>query len=138
MCARLDALLWYYDRYPEITKQVAKVRNAGHSLFTFMKYEYVDSTNNLAERELREVVKHRAVKSLLRTMQGAEIFSILLTILMTRKDGNMLDLLKKHLGRSGSPATSGGSPSYGQLCGGPQIKWIFVLRNRWGACFLHG
>ena len=113
MCARLDALLGYYDRYPEIAKQVAKVRNAGHSLLTFMKYEYVDSTNNLAERELREVVKHRAVKSLLRTMQGAEIFSILLTILMTHKDGNILDLLKKHLGRSGPPATSDGSPGHG-------------------------
>ena len=103
MCARLDNLLGYYDRYPEIAKQVAKVRNAGHSLFTFMKYVYVDSTNNLAERELREVVKHRAVKSLLRTTQGAEIFSILLTISMTHKDGNILDLLKKTPGPERAP-----------------------------------
>ena len=113
MCARLDILLGYYDRYPEIAKQVAKVRNAGHSLFTFMKYVYVDSTNNLAERELREVVKHRAVKSLLRTTQGAEIFSILLTISMTHKDGNILDLLKKHLDRNGPPAPSDGSSGHG-------------------------
>ena len=77
--------------------------NVGHSLLTFMKYEYVDSTNNLAERELREVVKHRAVKSLLRTMEGAEIFSILLTIMMTYKDDDVLELLKKYLSRGRSP-----------------------------------
>ena len=69
MCARPDALL-RCDWYPEIAKQAANVRNVGHSLFTFMKHGYVDSTNNLAERELHEVVKHRAVKSLLSTMQG--------------------------------------------------------------------
>ena len=111
MCARLDALLKYYDRYPEIAKQVAKVRNAEHSLLTFMKYEYVGSTNNLAERELREVVKHRAVKSLLRTMEGAEIFSILLTIMMTYKDDDILELLKKYLSRGRSP--DGGPPDDG-------------------------
>lgn len=44
--------------------------------------------------------------------QKAEIFSILLTILMTRKDGNMPEILKKHLGRSGPPAPSDESPSY--------------------------
>jgi len=39
-----------------------------------MKYEYVDSTSNPAERELREVVKHRVVKSLLRTMTERRYF----------------------------------------------------------------
>ena len=116
------------------------MRNAGHSLLTFMKYEYVGSTNNLAERrhdpqlyserenpaslsvvfllrimsrELREVVKHRAVKSLLRTMEGAEIFSILLTIMMTYKDDDILELLKKYLSRGRSPDDGPPDDGYG-------------------------
>ena len=99
MCARLDAVLKYYGRYPEIKKYVGYVRNAGHRIFTFMNYDYVDSDNNLAERAMREVVKHRVMKSLLRTTGGAEIFAILLTIMMTYKNGDILELLKKYMAR---------------------------------------
>jgi len=79
------------------------VRNAEYSLFTFMKYEYVDPTNNLAGRELSGVVKHRVVKSLLRTIDGAEIFFILLAIMLTHKNSNILELLKKYLDRGMPP-----------------------------------
>ena len=99
MCARLDEALKYYDRYPEIKKYVGYVRNAGRRIFTFMNYDYVDSDNNLAERAMREVVKHRVVKSLLRTEKGAEIFAILLTIMMTHKNADVLELLKKYMAR---------------------------------------
>ena len=102
MCAGPDALLKYYGRYPQISNQVAKVRNAGYSLFTFMKYEYVDSTNNLAGRELSGVVKHRVVKSL-RTIEGAEIFFILLAIMLTHKNSDILELLKNYLDRGMPP-----------------------------------
>ena len=116
MCARLDEVLKYYDRYPEIKKYVGYVRNAGRRIFTFMNYDYVDSDNNLAERAMREVVKHRVVKSLLRTKKGAEIFAILLTIMMTHKNSDVLELLKKYLargresGREKQDETSGNGP----------------------------
>ena len=35
-------------------------------------------------------------------MEGAEIFSILLTIMMTYRDDDILELLKKYLGRGRS------------------------------------
>ena len=95
MCKRTHALIKYYKRYPEMAGIVNKVSNAMPSLFTFMNYSFVDSTNNLAERGMREVVKHRAVKSLLRTMEGAGVFAVLLTILMTNPGKDLLKLLKK-------------------------------------------
>lgn len=124
MCARLDALLRYYDRYPEIKKYVNYVRNAGHRIFTFMNYEYVDSDNNLAERAMREVVKHRAVKSLLRTVEGAATFATLLTIMMTYGDSDMLQLLKKYLarGRRAGNTPDGASGNAGAHQDGPDMR----------------
>ena len=88
-----------HRKYPELEKQVNKVANAGHRLFTFMKYSYVDSTNNLAERLLREIVKHRAIRTVFRTEGGAETFGTLMSIFMTYKyaDTELMPLLKKHL-----------------------------------------
>ena len=99
MCARLDEVVRNYSRYDGFQKQVNKVANAGHRLFTFMKYPYVDSTNNLAERCAREIVKHRAIKSTFRTDEGAAIFAILVSIFMTHKgtDTDIMSLLKKYL-----------------------------------------
>ena len=97
MCARRDAVLKYYGRYPEIEKYVGYVRNAGHRIFMFMNYDYVDSDNNLAERAMRKTVKHRVMKSLLRTDEGSTIFAILLTIMMIYKNGDKLELLKKYM-----------------------------------------
>ena len=99
MCARLDEVVRNYRRYDGFQKQVNKVANAGHRLFTFMKYPYVDSTNNLAERCAREIVKHRAIKSTFRTDEGAAIFAILVSIFMTHKgtDTDIMSLLKKYL-----------------------------------------
>ena len=99
MCARLDEVIRNYRQYDGFQKQVNKVANAGHRLFTFMKYPYVDSTNNLAERCAREIVKHRAIKSTFRTDEGAAIFAILVSIFMTHKgtDTDITSLLKKYL-----------------------------------------
>ena len=41
-------------------------------LFTFLDYEYVDATNNLAERQLRPAVIARKVSCGNRTQKGAE------------------------------------------------------------------
>ena len=64
-----------------------------------MNNDYVDADNNLAERAMREVVKHSAVKSLLRTKKGVDVFAILRTIMMAHKDRDVLELLKKYLAR---------------------------------------
>ncbi len=113
MCNKMYALIKYYKRYPEMAGIVNKVSNAMPSLFTFMNYSFVDSTNNLAERGMREVVKHRAVKSLLRTMEGAGVFAVLLTILMTNPDKDLVKLLKKYLGRHGKKDGKSSSLGYG-------------------------
>ena len=107
MCAKMDAVLKYYDRHPEIKKYVGYVRNAGHPIFTFMNYDYVDSDNNLAERAMREVVKHRVMKSLLLTTGGAEIFAILLTVMMTYKTGTCWNCSKNTWPGAGNPAGPG-------------------------------
>ena len=43
-----------------------------------------------------EAVKHCVMKSLLRTDEGSTIFVILLAVMMTYKNGDVLELLKIH------------------------------------------
>ncbi len=73
-------------RYGEIDakKFVEKLRNAGRRLFTFIMHN-VQSTNNDAERVLREVVIHRKIRAQLRTEKGMRMFGNIMTAVMTWK-----------------------------------------------------
>lgn len=81
----LRGALSYYGKFEEIAEVVKYVKNAEKDLFTFMEYESVEATNNIAERGMREIVKQRVVRVIFRTMKGASAFATLMTVLMTAK-----------------------------------------------------
>lgn len=73
-----------YRRYQESTIGVLKrlSRQKDH-LFTFLHYEYVDATNNLAERRLRPAVISRKISCGNKTDKGAKTWCILTSLLQT-------------------------------------------------------
>ena len=83
MDAKLGRLLSYYSRYEDLLPVIKTIRNDRKAWFTFMLYSYVDPTNNWAELLVREVVKQRIMRQALRTMEGAETFSTILSCLGT-------------------------------------------------------
>ena len=83
MDAKLGRLLSYYSRYEDLLPVIKTIRNDRKVWFTFMLYSYVDPTNNWAELLVREVVKQRIMRQALRTMEGAETFSTILSCLGT-------------------------------------------------------
>ena len=100
MNAKLGRLLSYYSRYEDLLPVINTIRNDRNVWFTFMLYSYVDPTNNWAELLVREVVKQRVMRQALRTMEGAEIFSAILSCMGTwRLSGlNVQRRLEKYLG----------------------------------------
>ena len=99
MNAKLGRLLSYYSRYEDLLPVINTIRNDRNVWFTFMLYS-VDPTNNWAELLVREVVKQRVMRQALRTMEGAEIFSAILSCMGTwRLSGlNVQRRLEKYLG----------------------------------------
>ena len=83
MNAELKRLLRYYSRYEELMPVINYVRNDPDVWFTFMLYSYVDPTNNWAELMVREVVKQRIMRQTLRSVEGAWIFTTLLSCMGT-------------------------------------------------------
>ena len=83
MDAKLGRLLSYYSRYEDLLPVIKTIRNDRKVWFTFMLYSYVDPTNNWAELLVCEVVKQRIMRQALRTMEGAETFSTILSCLGT-------------------------------------------------------
>ncbi len=79
----------HYEQYLKTTigvlKRLAKQKD---HLFTFLHYEYVDATNNLAERQLRPAVISRKISCGNRTMKGAETWQILTSLIQTNKQQN--------------------------------------------------
>ena len=93
-CSMVRGAVSYFERFTEISEVVNYVRNAEGKLFTFMKYESVEPTNNIAERGMREIVKQRVVRVIFRTMEGASAFTALMTAFMTAKArGTSIDAL---------------------------------------------
>jgi hypothetical protein len=86
-------------RNDDVKKLVAKLENAGKSLFTFILYSDIEPTNNAAERTLREVVVHRKIRGQLRTEGGMSMFGNIMTCMMTWKMSglNPLEEITKHL-----------------------------------------
>jgi IS1 family transposase len=87
-----------YSNIIDVKKFVAKLKNAGKSLFTFVMHN-VDSTNNDAERVLREVVIHRKIRAQLRTEKGMRMFGNIMTAFMTwkRRGLNILGEVRRYL-----------------------------------------
>lgn len=76
----------HYDRYRESTQKVLKrlARQKDH-LFTFLYYDYVDATNNLAERQLRPAVISRKISCGNKTPHGAKTWEVLTSLMQTWK-----------------------------------------------------
>ena len=83
----------------DVRKFVAKLKNAGKTLFTFIMHAGVQPTNNECERVLREVVIHRKIRAQLRTKKGMKMFSNIMTAVMTwkRRGLNILEEVRKCL-----------------------------------------
>ena len=60
-----------------------KISSAAGNLFTFLRYEGMEPTNNAAEREIRSVVLHRKVRGQIGSEGGMRRFGILLTCILT-------------------------------------------------------
>ena len=81
------------DRYgneggDEMRKFATSLRNAEPNLFTFLWFEDMDSTNNLAERVLRPGVVQRKVRVHLWSESGMHVMSVLMTCVGTWKMQN--------------------------------------------------
>ena len=76
-----------------------KLEIAAPNLVTFLEYDGVDTTNNAAEHQLREVVVHRKVRGQMINEKGMKMFGILMTSYLTwRRCGlNIKDMLLKCL-----------------------------------------
>ncbi len=80
-------------------KFATKLENASEYLYTFVLYPGMEPTNNLAERMLRPSVIARKIFQGLRTMEGMEMFTVLMTCTMNwRAQGcNVSEMVAKTL-----------------------------------------
>ena len=70
-------------------KFIAKLGNAKNDLFTFVVDRNVPSTNNAAERGLREIAIHRNIRRRIRSTQSMVAFGNLLSCAITWKRRGM-------------------------------------------------
>lgn len=68
--------------YTELRKFATKIENGFEHWFTCLLHPEIDSTNNKAERALRELVIQRKI-SKLRTEEGARITETIMSVLAT-------------------------------------------------------
>ena len=84
-CPSLErAVLEIVSSYPEGHKFRIKLEGAAPHLFTFLRYPGMPPHNNGAELEIRDTaVLHRNVRHQLSTIQGREVFSVLVSVART-------------------------------------------------------
>jgi len=97
---RLEYLCDALDGQKKYHAFAVKLRNAIPSLFTCLIYLFVKTTNNIAERALRELIVIRKIIGGLRSKCGATTFEIIATMLTTWKQQglNTTQQLKQHIG----------------------------------------
>ena len=81
----IERLLAKYADMPLLEKFITKLGNAKNDLFVFVINRNVPSTNNAAERGLREIVIHRKIRGGLRSIQSMVSFGNLLSCAETWK-----------------------------------------------------
>ncbi len=88
---QLDALIGEKRRFsdPDNARMAKRMRKQREHLFTFLKMEGVEATNNRAERALRPAVIVRKTGGCNRTPTGAQTHSILASLLVTAKQQGM-------------------------------------------------
>lgn len=71
------------NSYTELTKFGGKLSNGLKHWFTRILYPFVEATNNIAERALRELVVIRKIIGSLRNNKGAKILETVMTMITT-------------------------------------------------------
>ncbi|MEK6895538.1 MAG: IS66 family transposase [Nanoarchaeota archaeon] len=96
---QMERLAGRMDAYTELRKFAVKIRNGGNYFFTRILHTFVESTNNRAERALREPIVQRKIIGTLRNEKGIRITEVLLSVFMTwRMQGlNTYDELRRAL-----------------------------------------
>ena len=75
----------YADTYKELRKFAVKLSNGLNHWFTRILYPFIEATNNIAERSLREFVVIRKIIGTLRNTKGTEIVETIMTMIATWK-----------------------------------------------------
>jgi transposase len=93
LCDALDGQKTYHSF-------AVKLRNAIPHLFTCLIHLFVKTTNNIAERALRELIVIRKIIGGLRNISGAHVFETIATMLTTWKQQGLStqQQLKQHIG----------------------------------------
>lgn len=96
---RLRSILSYRYKGEKSMKLLKKIRNGFDRWFTFLTYPYVEPTNNIAERALREHVVIRKIIGGLRSQKGARVHEVIMSCLATWKllGLNLFDMLVRYL-----------------------------------------
>lgn len=96
---RLEQIILQYRDDSQLSKFLTKLYNAKNNLFTFLLYPGVESTNNKAERALRESVIHRKIRGCVRNQKGMRMFGNLMSCIMTWRirNCNILDEIVKYV-----------------------------------------
>jgi len=97
--AQIDRPVRRMEAYMELRKFAVKIKNGKEHFFTRVLHPFVESTNNRAERALREPIVQRKIIGTLRNEKGIRITETLLSVLMTwRMQGlNTYDELRRAL-----------------------------------------
>ena len=75
----------YANAYKELRKFAVKLSNGLNHWFTRILYPFIEATNNIAERALREFVVIRKIIGTLRNKKGTEIMETIMTMIATWK-----------------------------------------------------
>jgi len=96
---RLRSIISRRYKEEKSMKLVRKIRNGFGSWFTFLDYQFVEPTNNTAERALREHVVIRKIIGGLRSMEGARVHEVIMSCFATWKLAglNLFDTLVSFL-----------------------------------------
>lgn len=81
----MEQLVQIYSSYSHLGKVITTIRNGIPYWFTRILHPRIEPTNNNAERPLREPVVIKKIIGTLRNEDGANIFSIIMTLLSTWK-----------------------------------------------------
>lgn len=80
---RMQQLIDLCGAYKELRKFATTLRNGMHAWFIAILHKGVPLTNNLAERQLREIVVQRKIFGTLRTDEGCATMETIMSMIMT-------------------------------------------------------
>src|SRR3989344_105383 len=80
---QMERLASRMDAYTELRKFAVTIKNGKEYFFTRILHPFVESTNNRAERALREPIVQRKIIGTLRNEKGIRITEVLLSVFMT-------------------------------------------------------